>query len=176
MLSLAQACTSHKLELRSKPCVFLGYSLTQSAYYCLDPSNSKIYVSRHVKFVESQFPYASLPSKSPCPPSSPITTWIPPPIRVESPNPQPPLTLPYEVVIPQHLPCEASTSSVVPIKSSNPPPNAQTDATHLPSSPTPTQSITNPSSPQTEPTNLVLVPTHSMTTRAKNHIHNPSRN
>ena len=26
----------HKLEPRSRPCVFLGYSLTQSAYYCFD--------------------------------------------------------------------------------------------------------------------------------------------
>lgn len=52
--------TSHKLESRSKPCVFLKYSLTQSAYFCYDPSTSKIYVSRHVWFIESIFPFAYL--------------------------------------------------------------------------------------------------------------------
>ncbi|KAJ0024842.1 hypothetical protein Pint_07566 [Pistacia integerrima] len=33
---------TNKLDNRSKLCIFLGYSLTQSAYYCLDPSISKI--------------------------------------------------------------------------------------------------------------------------------------
>ena len=37
--------------------MFVGYSLTQSAYLCLDPSTSKIYTSRHVNFVESVFPF-----------------------------------------------------------------------------------------------------------------------
>lgn len=31
---------SHKLDDRSKPCVFLGYSITQSAYFCLDRETS----------------------------------------------------------------------------------------------------------------------------------------
>ena len=32
--------TIHKLDTRSKPCIFLGYSLTQNAYYYLDPTIS----------------------------------------------------------------------------------------------------------------------------------------
>ena len=40
-----QSYTNHKLESCSKPCIFLGYSLTQSAYHCLDPSTSKICLS-----------------------------------------------------------------------------------------------------------------------------------
>ena len=51
--------TTHKLDSRSVPYVFLGYSLTQSAYLCLDPSTLKIYISRHVKFVETSFPFTS---------------------------------------------------------------------------------------------------------------------
>ena len=51
--------TSHKLDSRSRPCAFLGYSLTQSAYICYDMSSQKIYVSRHVVFVESTFPFKS---------------------------------------------------------------------------------------------------------------------
>jgi len=42
--------TSHKLELRSEPCVFLGYSLSQSAYICYNCKTNKFYNSRHVQF------------------------------------------------------------------------------------------------------------------------------
>ena len=47
--------TSHKLEDRSKPCVFLGYSLTQSAYLCLDPDTGRVYTSRNVQFDEAVY-------------------------------------------------------------------------------------------------------------------------
>lgn len=33
--------TTYKLEHKSKPCVFLGYSSTQSAFKCLDPTTKK---------------------------------------------------------------------------------------------------------------------------------------
>lgn len=52
--------TSHKLDPKSRPCVFVGYSLTQSAYLCYDISTTKIFVSRHVEFVENVFPFHSL--------------------------------------------------------------------------------------------------------------------
>ena len=38
----------NKLEHRSSPCVFVGYSLTQSAYQCLEPVSGRIFISRHV--------------------------------------------------------------------------------------------------------------------------------
>ena len=41
--------------------MFLGYSITQSAYFCLDRSTSRIYTSRHVVFHEHVFPF-SLPA------------------------------------------------------------------------------------------------------------------
>ena len=47
-------------------CVFLGYSLTQSAFLSLDPILKKTFVSRHVKFVENIFLFAS-PSTSTTP-------------------------------------------------------------------------------------------------------------
>ena len=51
--------TTHKLDSLSVPCVFLEYSLTQSAYLFLDPSTLKIYISRHVKFVDNSFSFTS---------------------------------------------------------------------------------------------------------------------
>jgi hypothetical protein len=45
---------SHKLEYRSKPCIFLGYQF--AGYKCLDPVTNKVYLSRHVIFNEDFFP------------------------------------------------------------------------------------------------------------------------
>jgi hypothetical protein len=46
---------AYKLEPRSKPCIFLGYSLSQSVYLCYEPTSSKIMVSRHVTFLSIFF-------------------------------------------------------------------------------------------------------------------------
>ncbi|CAA7019426.1 unnamed protein product [Microthlaspi erraticum] len=54
--------THHKLENRSQPCIFLGYSLTQSAYYCLHVPTGRIYTSRHVRFDEARFPFPKMVS------------------------------------------------------------------------------------------------------------------
>ncbi|KAJ1698432.1 hypothetical protein LUZ63_006944 [Rhynchospora breviuscula] len=56
---------SHKLEMRAVPCIFIGYALSQKGYRCLDLKTNKVYVSRHVQFDESVFPFKelSLPSK-----------------------------------------------------------------------------------------------------------------
>ena len=53
-----QPYASHKLDPRSTPCDFLGYSTTQSAYFCLDRTTSRIYTSRHVVFHEYVYPFA----------------------------------------------------------------------------------------------------------------------
>jgi len=44
----------HKLEYRSKSCIFLGYQY--AGYKCLDPVTNKAYLSRHVVFDETSFP------------------------------------------------------------------------------------------------------------------------
>jgi hypothetical protein len=51
---LLRPYTSHKLEYRSKACIFLGYS--HAGYRCLDPLTDKVYLSRHVIFDEHSFP------------------------------------------------------------------------------------------------------------------------
>ena len=61
---------SNKLQNRSEPCVFIGYSLSQSAYLCLQTTTGRIYVSRHVKFDETKFPFKTQPP-SPTEPDQP---------------------------------------------------------------------------------------------------------
>ncbi|KAJ9563058.1 hypothetical protein OSB04_008218 [Centaurea solstitialis] len=47
----------HKIEFRSTPCVFPGYSLVHHGYRCFDPSSDRIYIARHVRFNKHVFPY-----------------------------------------------------------------------------------------------------------------------
>ena len=53
------ATTHHKLSPRSTACVFLGYPHSQKGYQCLDLSNRKIIISRHVIFDETHFLFAA---------------------------------------------------------------------------------------------------------------------
>ncbi|KAM1086604.1 hypothetical protein ACFX2B_012093 [Malus domestica] len=49
--------TQSKLDPKSKLCVFIGYSLVHKGYRCLDPFTNRVYVSRHVYFDETTFPF-----------------------------------------------------------------------------------------------------------------------
>jgi hypothetical protein len=49
----------HKLEFRSKPCVFLGYSSLHKGYKCLDMETGRVYISRDVIFDEADFPFSN---------------------------------------------------------------------------------------------------------------------
>ena len=50
--------SSHKLDPKTSPCVFLGYCLTQSVFICFDLSSIKSLCPCHVKFMENVFPFA----------------------------------------------------------------------------------------------------------------------
>jgi len=50
---------AHKLDFFSSPCVLLGYSSSHLGYRCLDLASHRIYVSRHVCFHETVFPFVN---------------------------------------------------------------------------------------------------------------------
>lgn len=50
-------CNKHKFDYKSKPCTFIGYSLSHKGYKCLSKCG-RIYISRNVIFYESQFPFS----------------------------------------------------------------------------------------------------------------------
>jgi hypothetical protein len=52
---------THKLDFRSKLCVFLGYSLRYKGYRCLHVPTGRIYIARNVVFDEFVFPLRSPP-------------------------------------------------------------------------------------------------------------------
>nr|GEV05502.1 retrovirus-related Pol polyprotein from transposon TNT 1-94 [Tanacetum cinerariifolium] len=57
----------HKMDFRSTPCVFLGYSPSHHGYRCLDISTERLYIARHVRFNETQFPFDISKTTSPPP-------------------------------------------------------------------------------------------------------------
>uniref|UniRef100_A0A803NJ32 Polyprotein n=1 Tax=Cannabis sativa TaxID=3483 RepID=A0A803NJ32_CANSA len=57
----------HKLQFKSSPCTFIGYSTNHKGFKCLD-SNGRIYISRDVIFDKLVFPYAKYEFNSSEPP------------------------------------------------------------------------------------------------------------
>ena len=53
---------SHKLEYRSKRCVFIGYSSLHKGFKCLEVSSGRVYISRDVD--ENIFPFSELHSNA----------------------------------------------------------------------------------------------------------------
>jgi histone deacetylase 1/2 len=51
---------TRKLALRSKRCVFLGYSPLNKGVKCLDVSTGHVYISRDIVFDENVFPFQEL--------------------------------------------------------------------------------------------------------------------
>jgi len=152
--------THHKLEPRSKPCVFFGYSLTQSAYLCYDPSTSKLFVSRHVRFIESIFPFTSPLPQAARPESTTISTWLPPPITLRT-VPSTVMLL-SEVCSQQQLHYEApAVTHITPHVSQHVPLTTPITHTHT------HQICTTDNLPPTCP------PTYPMQIRAKNNIYKP---
>ncbi|KAJ9560019.1 hypothetical protein OSB04_005179 [Centaurea solstitialis] len=81
-----------KLQPRSQPCIFLGYSSSKSAYKCFDFQTNRFYHSRHVTFVEDTFPFKHNKT-TPVPTVSEFIPSVSPPIDPPSIS-QPSVTLP----------------------------------------------------------------------------------
>nr|ABF99203.1 retrotransposon protein, putative, Ty1-copia subclass [Oryza sativa Japonica Group] len=51
---------THKLQFRSKQCVFLGFSNLHKGFKCLEVATGQVYISRDVTFDEQEFPFSKL--------------------------------------------------------------------------------------------------------------------
>ena len=180
----------NKLENRSLPCVFIGYSLTQNGYLCLEPVSGRVYVSRHVRFNETVFPYHSLTTPKPSPIPKPATvvpdnlyTIFPVPSLIQS-SPS--------AVINQAPACASSPTEPVLAETSSAPPPAVQQSSPAPTGPllhpeeqnllaptviapsgTSLPTVIAPSGMSLPPVAVPLV-RHSMTTRSRNNILKPT--
>ena len=59
---LLRPLTSTKLQPRTIKCIFLGYASKYEGYLCYEVIKKKVYISRHVLFDESEFPYSVIAS------------------------------------------------------------------------------------------------------------------
>jgi hypothetical protein len=149
----------HKLEHRTKPCIFLGYNY--AGYKFLNPVSNKAYFSKHVIF------YKNFPTKDQG------ISHLPSKINAQG---DAPLFLPILCPISHNLsPVTNQIIAIDPAESSHlgttpPSPSSPVVAT-ISSDTSPTPSTTNsPSSAALaalEPTQPIAQPIHPMTTRSK---------
>ncbi|KAJ0579128.1 putative RNA-directed DNA polymerase [Helianthus annuus] len=157
----------HKIEFRSLPCVFLGYSPVHHGYRCLDPQTERVYIARHVRFNEHVFPYEQpLPTQPTPPPSSPYTSIFPDPIPdLDTPNmpptqPFPPPPPPPQTPTPP--PQNDPPTPPPPPPPQNHPPPPRPRPSHLRQNPKQTQPFdpsaftASTTSNQTEPTSFTV--------------------
>ena len=151
---LLRPYSSHKLDPRTKECLFLGYSPRSKGFLCLDVSSQHIYTSRHVLFNESKFPFTTLSSfisTSPSPvPNLSNALWLSNLLYLHDSN-HPSLLGPYS----SHTNSSPHVTSL-PHSSSVDRPPTSTDHT-LPTSSCPIDHapVSNPSSLPTTSTSLV---------------------
>ncbi|KAI4379991.1 hypothetical protein MLD38_006225 [Melastoma candidum] len=86
---------AHKLDPRSTPCVFLGYSDNHRGCRCLDPATGKVHYNRHVCFCDEVFPFNDL-QDSPTSPATSLVEFTPLTlvVTVSLPSSSPPLVMP----------------------------------------------------------------------------------
>ena len=89
------AYVTNKLLPRSIECVFLGYSARHKGYRCLDPDTGRVYISRHVRFDETSFPYAS--RGSPTTSDIAIVPVLPPAATCQCPHNSPTTQIPHSL-------------------------------------------------------------------------------
>ena len=188
--------SDHKLDKRSKPCVFLGYSNTHNAYKCLDLSSNRVYISRHVQFIEHKFPFAS--NTTPTDLNQAISTWsscspalaaiqpsffVVPTSSKSFPHQAPSCTNtgPNQELISSLSPTSSSppTTASAPLSACDAPPRYDLSLSSLPVS-FDSSNISSPSlslSPPTQPqgSNPLPEPSHRIVTRSQNNIHCPKQ-
>ena len=95
-------------HLNLDPMFFLATCPPTKGYNCFNPSTTKIYISRHVRFLEQVFPFTANFEPSSSKPSTPHT--LPLPFSPATPSPPflytPPLPLnsPFPTLEPPHSP------------------------------------------------------------------------
>ena len=109
---------TNKLQFRSKRCVFIGYSLNQQGYRCLDPTTGRVYLSHHVVFDEHSFPFQHVAVTSSHSMVS-IDSFMPLLDMVTIPS-SPPVAHPLPPLPPNTLPNPPPTPSSFPIPTFEP--------------------------------------------------------
>lgn len=164
------AYVTNKLLPRTAECVFLGYSSQHKGYRCLDPVTRRVYVSRHVRFDETTYPYASRHYAPSSPADSDIALVPVLPPAATCPHSPRPCSRQTSFTLPT-----ASGSSVdsQPISASDlASPQATSGPSSDPSTP-PTPADPSPNGPSSGPDSSSPAQLHPMVTCLRDGIHRP---
>ena len=177
--------SSHKLDHRTKECIFLGYFTSSKGYLCLDPCSHQLYTSRHVLFNEAKFP-SSQPTSSFSQSTSPVSDlsndlWLSNLLYLHASN-QPSLLGPYNPhSIPSpHAPINSDTLDVIlpispaPIVTLPSVPNLSPTIPPSPNPDFPIPISLNPPISSSVPPAPTVPVQHSMQTRSKSGIVKPN--
>jgi len=161
---------NHKLDFRSKLCIFLGYSRNHNGYKCLDTSTGKVYVSHHVVFDEHRFPFQHTSTSSP---TSYNTHTASLPLQPISHPPQPdPDT--HTVSSDNSLSSMSQDFADAGLEADSPNLDISSNHSSARNSTSPAQQECNSAPPTLQPIHCP-VNTHHMITRSKNNIHCPKK-
>ncbi|KAL4570627.1 hypothetical protein LXL04_026286 [Taraxacum kok-saghyz] len=160
--------TTTKLQPKSTPCLFLGYSASKSAFKCYDLTMHRLYHSRHVEFVTNQFPSTHLPPDAPLP--TPDTFLTPPVSSHIDTNSPPPPTPPIQEV-PDITVIQQPTS---PTHDEQPASPTHDDQPSSPTTPTPNSVQSHPPSPHISPIPSPEQPNPTRTCKPNTKYFNPS--
>jgi hypothetical protein len=147
------------LSPRSTPCVFIGYSSIYKGYKCLDLNTNRIYISRHVIFDESSFPFKDLQP----PPSVSLASDSTYPLQLLSFDPLPTASMSTEDSTSFSEPTTLSSQHVASNSLVNLPPVPSITQVYTRRRPTTISSLP----PTTPATHSQPVFSHTMITRAK---------
>ena len=97
---------TNKFSPRGIPCIFMGYHSSYKGFRCLDPTTSRIYITRHAQFGENHFPFHQTSQAQPIF-SLQISTFLEPSL----PPTDMPLSSPASNS--RHIPQSGSTSCII---------------------------------------------------------------
>jgi hypothetical protein len=156
---------TNKFSPRSIPCIFMGYSSSHKGFRCLDPTTSRIYITRHAQFDEHHFPFHHTSQAQPMS-SLQISNFLEPSLSPTD------MSLPSPAPHSQHIPQSGSNPCIIctdPVDES-----VQATTSHAGSSLSHSNSSTAPPEPVTElpiiarpPISAASSGSHPMLTRAK---------
>lgn len=161
----------HKLAPRSRPCVFLGYSMSHHGFRCLDRLTNQVFISRHAVFDDHGYPNKNNTQSGPLNTTS-ISTFLEPTAthspKIITSSPSQPITIPDLCSsCLTDSPCSSVPTSVLHVPAMDGP------GSPLASS-LPTPALASAPSPAINPGPAPILGTHPMQTRAKSGIFKPS--
>ena len=166
--------TAHKLEPRTKECIFIGYPTSSKGYFCLDHQKNHVYTSRHVIFNESKFPFSSTVTSisSTSSNATTIPTWLSNQLYLHSTN-QPFLlgsypSLPINPSSNTQPSQSAAKLSLLPTSNSNP--ESSPSHTNSPSPSAVEPSLLPTSNTHPKPLPPYILNSHPMQTKSKSGI------